>query len=144
MSSISYARSSLSLSHLRQVIGDDPPPILASGCFKWKLFQGFHLSISLKSVSNGGSMWGCNCQRPIPPDAQPGVLHVKGSSKEDVNTELISKPPFVSIALASAAMRHGGTDTWTINETEEKRKEACRHFVIPMSENAQSGSGGRG
>ena len=39
-----------SLSHLRQDIGDDPP-ILASGRFKWELFQLFHLSISLKSES---------------------------------------------------------------------------------------------
>lgn len=40
----------VSLSHLRQDIGDDPP-ILASGHFKWKLFQLFHLSIRLKSES---------------------------------------------------------------------------------------------
>lgn len=39
-----------SLSHLRQDIGDDPP-ILTSAHFKWKLFQLFHLSISLKSES---------------------------------------------------------------------------------------------
>lgn len=38
----------VSISHLRQDIGDDPP-ILASGHFKWRLFQLFHLSISLKS-----------------------------------------------------------------------------------------------
>jgi len=40
----------LSLSHLRLDIGDDPS-ILTSGHFKWRLFQLFHLSISLKSDS---------------------------------------------------------------------------------------------
>lgn len=39
--------------------------------------------------------------------------------KEDVSAELIPKPPFVSVTLASAATRRRGTDMRTIDEEEE-------------------------
>ena len=43
--------------------------------------------------------------------------------KEDVSAELIPKPSFVSVTLASAAMRDRGTDMRTIDEEEERMKE---------------------
>lgn len=68
-------------------------------------------------------MCGCNCQRPLLPDAQPARFACERILKEDVSAELIPKPPFVSITLASAATRHRGTDMLTIDEEEGMRKE---------------------
>ncbi|KAM7399082.1 hypothetical protein PAMP_018375 [Pampus punctatissimus] len=50
--------------------------------------------------------------------------------KEDVNAELIPKPPFVSFTLASAAMRHRGTDMLTIDDEEERMKEDESGFIF--------------
>lgn len=113
-----------SLPHLRQDIGDDLP---YSG--KWPFLMEAISALSFvnqseESVSNGGSMWACNCQRPLLPD----VFACERILKEEVSAELIPKPPFVSVTLASAAMRHWGADNQTINEEEEEegRKEGRR------------------
>lgn len=50
--------------------------------------------------------------------------------KEDVSAELKPEAPFVSITLASAAARHRGTDTQTIDDEEEKRKEGSGLFFF--------------
>lgn len=45
-----------------------------------------------------------------------GCFACEKIQNDDASAELIPKPPFVSITLAPAAMRHGGTDTWTIDD----------------------------
>lgn len=84
--------------------------------FNRTYFSAFHLSISLKCESPTVDQ----CEAvivsvPFSPK-QAGALHVKGSEKEDVRTELIPKLPFVSITLASAAIGQRDTDMWTIDE----------------------------
>lgn len=84
-------------------------------------------------VSNGVSMWSCNCQRPLLPKRAARCFACERIMKEDVSAELIPTPPFVSITLASAAMRHWGTDRRTIDGEEERRKEGSLHFLSPFS-----------
>lgn len=45
-----------------------------------------------------------------------GCFACERIQNDDASAELIPKPPFVSITLAPAAMRHGGADTWTIDD----------------------------
>lgn len=73
----------LSVSHLRQDIGDDPP-ILASGCFfNGSYFGPFHLSISLKCESPTVAQCAAVIVSvPFCPTRSPPVLHVKRSWKK--------------------------------------------------------------
>lgn len=117
VSSICHAHSSFPISHLRKDSGDDPSILVSAFSFKWKPFRLFSfVNQSEVPVSNGNSMWGCNCQCPPFACQPPGVFACERTENDDASAELIPKLPFVSITLAPAAMRLRDTDMWTIDD----------------------------